>query len=213
MEQPHYALIDKLNKVLDQAQSHALSFKEVLEILAGKGQAILLIIFSIPFCQPLSIPGASSLFGIILSFIGLRIAFGHHIWLPASLLEKKISLTLLKRIASLAIGITHALRFIISTRIVWLVQSPSLHLMHGITIAFLGILLALPLPIPFTNMLAAWPIFLFGLALLEEDGALIIVAYLLAFLALLFFMTLAWLGTEGIAVLFNHKNLFSWIQN
>jgi hypothetical protein len=56
-----------------------------------------MLLFSLPFCQPIQIPGFSTPFGILLAFIGLRIAFGHRVWFPKKLLEKKISYRVLKK--------------------------------------------------------------------------------------------------------------------
>ncbi|MDP1879414.1 MAG: exopolysaccharide biosynthesis protein [Parachlamydiaceae bacterium] len=188
------SLAERLNRLLNLAKKKEVTLKVVMDMLSGKGQAVLLILFSLPFCQPIQIPGFSTPFGIILAFIGLRIAFGHRAWFPKTLLDRKIPYHVLKKIASIAIKITDKLKFLISTRLVWLVQKPILHILHGLTITFLAIFLSLPLPIPFTNLLAAFPLLAFGLGLLEDDGLMIIIGYLLAFLCFFSFVALIWLG-------------------
>lgn len=195
------SLAERLNHLLNLAQAQSVSVKVVIETLAGKGQAVLLILFSIPFCQPIQIPGFSTPFGILLAFIGLRIAFGRRAWFPQILLEKKIPYGILKRIASIAIKVTEKLSFLVSTRWEWLVQNSTLNVIHGLTITALAILLALPLPIPFTNLLAAYPILAFGLGILEDDGLMITIGYLLAFLCLSLYIALIWFGKEGILML------------
>lgn len=191
------SLAEQLNYLLIHAQEKGISVKDCLEILAGKGQAILLILLSLPFCQPIQIPGFSTPFGIVLSFIGLRIAFGNHAWFPKALLEKKIPYKIFKKAASIAIKITDKLRFLISTRWTWLVKNPLLRMVNGLVICLLAILMALPLPIPFTNLLAAYPILAFGLALLEDDGVMIAIGYALTIFCFSFFVALAWFGKEG----------------
>lgn len=188
------SLAERLNRLLDQANGQDLSLKVIIDTLAGKGQAILLILFSLPFCQPIQIPGFSTPFGILLAFIGLRIAFGHRVWFPSWLMEKKIPFRMLKKIASIAIKITEKLRFLISTRWTWLVQNPSLHIVHGLIITFLAIVLALPLPIPLTNVMAAYPLLAFGLGILEDDGVMIAIAYILAVFCFSFFIALILFG-------------------
>ena len=64
--------------------------------------------------------------------------------------------------------------------------------------AFLAILLALPLPIPFSNLLAAIPILLISLALLEEDGAFLIAGYVAAIPCTAFFAALFLLGPKAV---------------
>lgn len=188
------SLADRLTDLLSQANGQSVSVKHIIETLAGRGQAALLILIVLPFCQPIQIPGLSTLFGIILLFIGLRIAFGHRTWIPKPLLEKMIPFDTLQRIAGIAIKITDKLRFFTSTRLVGLVWPLPFRIFHGIAIAILAFLLALPLPIPFTNLLTAYPILAFGLGLLDDDGAMIIVAYLLFFVCMAGFASLIFFG-------------------
>jgi len=187
-------LAELLNKLLKDEQDENVSVRVIINALAGRGQAALLILLVLPFCQPIMLPGFSSIFGIISIFIGLRIAFGHRTWVPEKLLEKKIPFSTLKKIAAVAITITDKLRFFTSTRLVYLVNNPILHIFHGLSIALLAFLLALPIPLPFTNLFTAYPILLFGLALLEDDGVMIILAYILFFLCLAAFGSLIFFG-------------------
>lgn len=194
------SLEKQLDRLLKLSETQDLSIQTILNTLAGRGHAILLILFSLPFCQPIQIPGFSTIFGIVLGFIGLRIAFGHRAWLPQKILEKKIAHTTLKKAAAFTIKIVGKLQFLISTRWTWLVQNHLLRVVHGLTIAFLSLILALPLPIPFTNLLAASPILAFGLAMLEDDGVFIVVAYLLTFLCILSFLALFIFGKEWLSL-------------
>lgn len=199
-------LIEQLEKLLTQAKPDGISVETMLKTLEDKGHAAVLIILSLPFCLPIQIPGASTIFGLLIAFVGLRISFGHRSWLPKTLLEKTISYSALKKINFYTTKVIEKLRFFISTRWVWFIHQPALHIAHGITIALLAGLLALPLPIPLTNIVVALPILAFGLAMLEDDGLLIIIAYVLSFLAFTLFFILFLYGKEGLIYL--HKLLF-----
>ena len=190
-------LNERLNALLEVAEKQPITLRQLIHSLEGKGQAVLLIIIGLPFCLPIQIPGLAIPFGIFLAFVGLRIAFGHRLWIPAALLDKKISYDTLQKITHYAGTITDRLRGFSYTRMVWLVQTPSLHILHGLTITLLALLLALPIPIPFTNIAAACPIVCFGLALLDDDGVLICLAYFLAILAVIIFAALIWLSIGG----------------
>jgi hypothetical protein len=171
-----------------------ISLKKILGVTAGRGYAILLILFVLPFCLPIQIPGFSTFFGLILMFIGLRIAFGHRSWVPKRLLDKTISGETLEKIGETAIKITDKLTFFTSPRWKSLVKAPILRVCHGCVIAFLAFLLALPLPIPLTNLLTAYPILFFGLGLLEDDGIMILIGYFLFFVCLIAFSLLFLFG-------------------
>jgi len=57
-------------------------------------------------------------------------------------------------------------------------------------IAIAALLLALPLPIPFTNMIPGWAIFLIALGLMERDGLFILAGHLVLFISLAYFALL-----------------------
>lgn len=201
MKKGYNSLAERLDKLLTLAETKAITGEVIIKALAGKGQAVLLIIFSLPFCLPIQIPGFSTPFGILIAFIGLRIAFGHRVWFPNSLLQYKIPYKTLKKIASITIKITDKIGYFVSTRLTWLVQNSTLHILHGLTITILALVLALPLPIPFTNLFVAFPILAFGLAFLEDDGYMIILAYFLTLLCFLYFGALVFFGKEAIKLL------------
>jgi hypothetical protein len=73
-----------------QAEKGPLSLEEILHILSGRGQALALILLSIPFCQPLQIPGTSFLFGLMPAFKVIRKANKKKLWLPKKSIAKKI---------------------------------------------------------------------------------------------------------------------------
>lgn len=195
-------LNEKLKELLALAEREEISLKTLIHFLEGKGQATLLILIALPFCLPIQIPGLAIPFGLLLAFIGLRIAFGHRIWIPEKILQRKISHDLLEKVAHYALKITNYFRKFSFTRWIWLVQNPILHIFHGLTIALLALLLSLPIPLPFTNIIVAVPIVIFGLALLDDDGVLLCVAYAFAFLAFIVFAMLFTLGAEGANHLF-----------
>lgn len=188
------SLEQRFNHLLSLVPGEDISVKMIIEALGGKGQAALLILLVLPSCLPIQIPGFSTLFGVILMFIGLRIAFGRHTWIPHMLLEKKVPRHILEKIAKTAIAITNKLSFMTSTRLVYIVNAPALHICHGLAVTILAFLLSLPLPIPLTNLFAAFPIMAFGLGLLEDDGLMICIAYVLFFICLGVFASLLFFG-------------------
>lgn len=170
----------------DKAAHHPLSIGEILQILSGKGKSLILILLSISFCQPLQIPGLSTPFGLAIAFIGLRMAFGKRVWLPKKLLSKEIKTTTLKKITTTTLWLVRKVHRFIHPRLQKLCHHPAMQITNGLMIALLGLFLALPLPVPFSNLVAAWSIFLLAFGILEDDGLLILLGYLVALLAALF---------------------------
>ena len=179
-------------------KEQGLSIAQLVHALEGKGHAAIMAILALPFCFPIQVPGLSTPFGVILIFSGLRIAFAQGPWLPRWLLVREIPektaqglLEGLRKLASVAEKVLHP-------RLTFLCRNPWLHRCHGLLVAFLAILLALPLPIPFSNLLAAIPILLISLALLEEDGAFLIAGYVAAVPCTAFFAALFLWGPKAV---------------
>ena len=164
-----------------------LSLREILGVLTGKGRCLLLVLLSIPFCQPLQIPGLSLPFGLLVAFIGLRMCFGKHVWLPKTLLDKTISQKVFEKLSKTVFKFEKKIRSWIHPRCLWICHSSFCEKLNGLVIGLLGVLLALPLPIPLSNLLAAWSILLIAIGMLEDDGAFIVAGYIVTIITLVFF--------------------------
>lgn len=167
-----------------KAEHSSITLGEILTILPGKGRSIVLILLCLPFIQPLQIPGLSTPFGLLIAFIGLRIAFGMHVWFPKRLLDKKISSHRVRQISHGAIKLVHKMKRWIHPRLELFCKSPYAHFVHGLFIFALGIFLSSPIPIPLSNFAPAWSIIFIALGILEDDGVFILLGYTLALVSM-----------------------------
>lgn len=174
-----------------EAKHTPISIEKILDILSGKGRALVLIFLSLPFCQPLQIPGLSIPFGLAIAFVGLRIAFGKRIWLPKSVLSKTITADALQKITDKALVLIKKMKRWLHPKLSWICHFSSMQLINGLAIFILGIFLALPLPILFSNLTAAWSIFLIALGILEDNGVFLLVGYLISLLTTILFIVIA----------------------
>lgn len=76
----------------------------------------------------------------------------------------------------------------IHPRLEFLCDRGKIQTVNGLLIFLLGILLALPIPIPLTNLVAGWSIFLLNLGLFESDGFFVIIGYLASLITIAFFV-------------------------
>jgi len=195
-----------ISQVVDSLESRVrhgspLTIDGLMLALEGKGHAAIVTVLALPFSLPIQIPGLSTPFGILLFYNGLRVAFARQPALPRWVRNREIPagtaqamLGALRKVARFAEKVLHP-------RWVLLCRHPILHRLHGLLIAFLSILLALPLPIPMSNMLAAIPILLIGLALLEDDGAFLAGGPLAALPCVVFFAVLFLLGPQAVTAI------------
>lgn len=188
-------LSNSLHQILEAAQkTKTLNIGQLQKILAGKASAILLIILSLPFCIPIQIPGFSTPFGIIIGFLGLRIAFGRRTWLPQWILQKNIETKHLVYLVNKLKDWILPVQRILHPRLTLLTENPFFRCVNGLLICFLAFLLAMPLPIPMTNLFSAIPILFIAFGLLESDGFFILIGYGLAILDFIFFSSLILFG-------------------
>ncbi len=169
-------------------RQETISVKEIILSLPGKGRALILVFLSLPFCQPLQIPGLSIPFGLLIALFGIRIAFGKHIWLPKIVLSKKLPSAAVEKIADKCLKLLVGIEHLIHPRFERLFVYKFMRIWNGLLIFFLGIFLAMPFPIPFTNLSAGWSIFLISIGLSENDGVFLIVGYAAALIAITFFV-------------------------
>lgn len=177
-------LLQKIGK------NSSISIGEILNILSEKGQSLIILFLSLPFCQPLQIPGLSTPFGLAIAFLGLKMTFGKYAWLPKRILTKSITPRTLQKLTEKILWLLKKMKGWIYPRLAWLCYYPAFHIINGLLISILGILLALPLPTPFSNLMAAWSILFIGLGLLKDDGVFIIIGYFASLLTIGYFVAM-----------------------
>jgi hypothetical protein len=187
----NYFTLEERIEIL-QKKGSLFSVEEILNTLSGKGQSLILLLLSLPFCLTLQFPGLSTPFGLMVAFIGLRMAFGKRIWLPKSFLAKKIKPQILQKIAGKSLLLLKKMQPWVDCRLMWFCHHYAFRIINSILISLMGIFLALPLPIPFSNLLAAWSIFFIGFGILEDDGLFVLVGYLISLLTFSFFAAIIW---------------------
>ena len=191
------SLSDDLRDLVTTANGAALTLGQILEIFSRRSHAIIMVFLSFPFCQPIMIPGFSTPFGLALAIIGGYYILGRKPWLPRTLRDRAISFEGLSRIVNAMLAVTRRIEKLLRPRLSILCNDAVFGRVHGVVIVICAVLLSLPLPIPASNMIAALPIMLIALGMLESDGVFVIAGYVVAGLCFVSFGALAWLGKEG----------------
>lgn len=191
-------LSDDLRQILDHAAGREIAVSEIVEILHGRGLNVLAILFALPFCTPIPLPGLSTPFGVILAFLGLRIALRQQPWLPKRMLARRIPYHTLTRIVKAAQAVAVRLEKILHPRMRFFNRWASFTLLNGLVIVTSALFLTLPLPIPFTNTFPAWSIVLLAAGMMEDDGLVITIGYLVAGAGWTYLFWIWWFGKLGL---------------
>ena len=147
------------------------------ELLAGMGRrafGMLLLVATLPAFIPIPIGGAIS--GPLVMLIGVQLLVGKRKpWLPGFIARRGPHRSALLRFYKLIVPWLTRLEKVVRPRMPVLLRDRFASLFSGLLLLLLGFLLSLP--IPFTNYLLGALLLLFALALLERDGALLLVAW------------------------------------
>ena len=74
LEVTENALAVSFERILELTDRPRVAFEDILKALSGKGRFVILMLLTLPFCQPIQIPGFSTPFVIAIAFLGLRIS-------------------------------------------------------------------------------------------------------------------------------------------
>lgn len=143
---------------------------ELLDVFQGRALHLLLIFLALPFVTPVPLPLLSAPFGLLIAFIGMCMALRRKTWMPTGLGKKEIPAGTLPRILALTGRVTSWLERVAKPRLVIPEYMRVFRRTTGLFIASAGLLLSLPLPIPFSNVFPAAAIILLALGGLQRDG-------------------------------------------
>jgi len=157
----------------------------VMEGLGGSVFGMLLFIATLPAFLP--IPGlAGALSGPLVSVVGLQLLLGlRRPWLPRAVARRGPRRATLGRFEQRIGPWLRRLERVVRPRLPAMIDHPLATFATGLLLLLLGVLLALP--IPFTNYVFGALLLGFALALLERDGALMLIAWAAGVAAIAFF--------------------------
>ncbi|MEO6002808.1 MAG: exopolysaccharide biosynthesis protein [Opitutus sp.] len=195
-------LSDDLALILREFEVENVTLREVMAVLHGRGYVLLVMLLALPFSTPIPLPGLSTPFGLVIALIGARLSLGQKPWLPQRLLDTRLSPKFFVKVFAAARKILRGFEYLLRPRLLWMTGSPRLLQLHAVPILLCAVLLLLPLPIPFSNILPAFSILLLAAGLLERDGWFIVAGHIGFVLAVAYFVFVGLAGKEGLHALF-----------
>ena len=133
---------------------------EVLVATEGRGYDLLLVLIALPFISPIPLPGLSIPFGLAVTLLGTQLALDRKPWLPQRLLQHELP----------AHSLAKWLEYFLRPRLGFVHSYVIFSQVTGCLVALSGLMLMLPLPLPFSNSLPAWTVLLLAAGALGRDG-------------------------------------------
>jgi hypothetical protein len=186
MRKPSKATIpqgDALNtssllEAIGNAQNgESVTFDELLDEFRERAFGALLLLILLPTFIPVPI-GIGAVTGPFIALIGLQMLLTfQHPWLPKWLGRRSLKRATVKRFGERFRPLLSRLEKICAPRMVDFLEHRSTRAFSGLHLILLGFLLSLP--IPFTNYPFGFILLCYAIALIERDGRLLIVGWVL----------------------------------
>jgi hypothetical protein len=181
----HLKFSQDIQSLLKRLTKQPLTLGQILAETSERGFSLSVGLLVLPFLFPMP-PGLSSILGSGCFLLAVQMSMGRRSpWLPKRVAEfqfpRRFSQQLLHNLKRL----TRRLERIVCPRWLGIAGNPYVWRSNGLCIAWLAILLMLPIPL--TNPLPAAVILLLAVATLEGDGLLICCGYGLTLAVTLFF--------------------------
>jgi hypothetical protein len=175
----HPPLSQSLAIVIEHHETDRLTLNGLIERTEKRGLYLVFILLSLPFANPIPMPGLSNVLGFVILILAVRLALGRRAILPGFLGDRPLPKPQMELVLRNSIRFLRWMeRYVRPRETDWLTWSAA-QFGNALLIAFMGFLLMLPFPpvVPFSNSLPAASIILLALSMMEEDGVMIWAAY------------------------------------
>lgn len=180
-------LLNAIDLIEKESAHKSLTLGELVHLLGEMGHGILILLLCLFFLQPIPLPGLSTPIGIIIIISSTLQFLNLKPWIPKRFRNREIPQKALHKIAGVARKIWSRLEKFMNPRLLFLTRAPVFRFANLLLLIVSAMLLGLPLPIPFSNTIPAIAILAIVFAQLEDDGFLILFAYLWAAVMAFFF--------------------------
>ncbi|MBB3021617.1 hypothetical protein FHR70_004719 [Microvirga lupini] len=202
----HQSASAVLRAVIDEAKGETISIREIIEAFGERAFGFVLILFSLPNCVP-NVPGIAGIVGTPVLIFGIQMMLGHkRPWLPGFILRQTVSVSKFKRLIDVAEPRMQKLESYCKPRLLTLF-GPLGDRVVGL-FAFL-VAVSVLIPFPGTNFPPSIALVIASIAVMEEDGYLLIVGYLIGLAGLAYTVTV--LGASYHLILAAIHNLPGWL--
>lgn len=195
-----------LRAVIDTAKGETITIGEIIDAFGERAFGFVLILFSLPNCVPAP-PGIAGIVGTPVLIFGIQMMLGHkHPWLPGFIKRRSVSVSKFKRLIDVAEPKLQWVESFCKPRLLPLF-GPLGDRVVGL-FAFLAALSVL-IPFPGTNFPPSIALVIASIAIMEEDGYLLIAGYLIGLAGLAYTATV--LGASYHLIVAGLAGMGSWL--
>lgn len=185
-------LSQTLTNTASSISGEQITLRQLLELIGEQGLLLFCMILVIPFLLPISIPGVSTVFGLVIILIGIGVTLNRLPWLPRRLMERAVATANLVEAMKKGAEMFARLDRVIRPRLLPLTDGAVINRINGLGLTLGGILLLFPLGlVPFSNTLPGIAVLFLAVGILQRDGLFIIAGHLMNVVTIIYFAALA----------------------
>ncbi|MBM4242453.1 MAG: exopolysaccharide biosynthesis protein [Deltaproteobacteria bacterium] len=170
-----------------------LPVQDLLERVGQSGMLLFAVFLTLPFLVPVSVPGVSTVFGLLIILIGIGFALDRLPWLPSFVMKRTVPAGKLGTALEQGSKLVARIEGFLHPRLGFLVHGLGVNRLNGLALAFAGVLLMAPFGfVPFSNTVPGLAILFLALGMLERDGVFVILGYLMTVATCVYFGVLIW---------------------
>lgn len=199
MTAPPHSLRGELERAIDELPDDQVSVGGLIDRFGAKGMLLLVILLTLVFLIPVSVPGVSTVFGAAILMVGFSRLLGRPPWLPRRLRDRPIRTASLRPALSRGLVWVRRLEKISRPgRVAWLSEGRVAECFNDLALVLGAVLLMAPFGfIPFSNTLPGLALLLLATGSLQRDGLAILLGHLANLATLAYFAVL--IGGGGLA--------------
>lgn len=169
---PRLEFSAELSSLSQRYREQPVPLGEVLDTLGPRASGLLVVICALPFSTPISIPGLSTPFGLVILLLATRYLLGLPPWLPERLRRVILPGAFFTKVLAASSRLVGWLERTLSPRLHLLADADWKRRLHTSVVICAALLLMLPLPPlpPFTNTLPALVAVVMTFSALKRDG-------------------------------------------
>ena len=169
----------ELRALSDRYRDEPVPLGAIFDELGGRASALLIVVCALPFSTPISIPGLSTPFGLVILLLASRYFLGLPPWLPERLRQVVLPAAFFTKVLNASSSLVGWIERRLTGRLGILADEEWKLRLHAGVVICAALLLMLPLPPlpPFTNTLPALTAVVMTFASLKRDGVGVLAGY------------------------------------
>jgi hypothetical protein len=201
----NFGLLQTLEELFAGDRQSLLTLDEFLGGLHGRSYAFAIAALNLPNCVPTGIPWLSTITGLPMVLLLVQLFIGREVpKLPAFIGRRGLRRGNLQSFLRRSRRSIQWLENTVHVRHEWWVNGMPRHALLAVWAANIVVL---ALPIPFDNLFPAWAIMFFCLALIEDDGVMAMLGWLLSVITAIWTVFLLMIGhAAAVAIIVTIKH-------